>query len=141
MVYHHLLVVRVHKVTRHRPHCSLRRIHAEFQLNDVPNFPFWFTPGQFAGNIVLSKDASHVRHFHLYVPNDRLVSLHFAALALSKCRRRPAVPARLSVVTSRSLNVDMEWLYGASESSNMEVDIGYLPQVRLLSPNNDNKSY
>lgn len=79
------------------------RIHAEFQLNDVPNFPFWFTPGQFAGNIVLSKDASHVRHFHLYVPNDR------------------------------SLNVDMEWLYGASESSNMEVDIGYLPQLELQS--------
>lgn len=79
------------------------RIHAEFQLNDVPNFPFWFTPGQFAGNIVLSKDASHVRHFQLYVPNDR------------------------------SLNVDMEWLYGASESSNMEVDIGYLPQLELQS--------
>ncbi|KAM7403176.1 hypothetical protein PAMA_003886 [Pampus argenteus] len=79
------------------------RIHAEFQLNDVPDFPFWFTPGQIAGNIVLSKDASHVRHFHLYVPNDR------------------------------SLNVDMEWLYGASESSNMEVDIGYLPQLELQS--------
>lgn len=31
----------------------------------------------------------------------------------------------------RSLNVDMEWLYGTSESSNMEVDIGYLPQVQL----------
>lgn len=29
----------------------------------------------------------------------------------------------------RSLNVDMEWLYGASESSSMEVDIGYIPQV------------
>lgn len=27
--------------------------------------------------------------------------------------------------------MDMEWLYGASESSNMEVDIGYLPQVGL----------
>uniref|UniRef100_A0A1A8HVP6 Selenoprotein N, 1 n=1 Tax=Nothobranchius kuhntae TaxID=321403 RepID=A0A1A8HVP6_NOTKU len=79
------------------------RIHAEFQLNDVPNFPFWFTPGQFTGNIVLSKDASHVRRFHLYVPNER------------------------------SLNVDMEWLYGASESSNMEVDIGYLPQLELQS--------
>ncbi|KAJ0063117.1 hypothetical protein NL108_012580 [Boleophthalmus pectinirostris] len=79
------------------------RIHAEFQLNEVPNFPFWFTPGQFTGNIVLSKDGSHVRHFHLYVPNNR------------------------------SLNVDMEWLYGASESSNMEVDIGYLPQMELLS--------
>lgn len=23
----------------------------------------------------------------------------------------------------------MEWLYGASESSSMEVDIGYIPQV------------
>lgn len=34
---------------------------------------------------------------------------------------RPAGP--------RSLNVDMEWLYGASENSNMEVDIGYIPQV------------
>ncbi|MEQ2290997.1 hypothetical protein AMECASPLE_008811 [Ameca splendens] len=79
------------------------RIHAEFQLNVVPNFPFWFTPGQFTGNIVVSKDASHVRHFHLYVPSNR------------------------------SLNVDMEWLYGASESSNMEVDIGYLPQLELQS--------
>ncbi|TSS85072.1 Selenoprotein N [Bagarius yarrelli] len=77
------------------------RIHAEFQLNDVPDFPFWFTPGQFAGHVVLSKDASHVRDFHLYVPNDK------------------------------SLNVDMEWLYGTSESSNMEVDIGYLPQMEL----------
>lgn len=47
------------------------RIHAEFQLNEVPNFPFWFTPGQFTGNIVLSKDASHIRQFRLYVPNNR----------------------------------------------------------------------
>lgn len=29
----------------------------------------------------------------------------------------------------RTLNVDMEWLYGATENSNMEVDIGYLQQV------------
>ncbi|CAL8296274.1 unnamed protein product [Arctogadus glacialis] len=79
------------------------RVHAEFQLNEVPDFPFWFTPGQFTGNIIISKDASHVRHFHLYVPNDR------------------------------PLNVDMEWLYGGSESSNMEVDIGFLPQLELLS--------
>lgn len=79
------------------------RIHAEFQLNEPPNFPFWFSPGQFTGRIFLSKDASHVRHFRLYVPNNR------------------------------TLNVDMEWLYGASESSNMEVDIGYLPQMELES--------
>ncbi|NXG48115.1 SELN protein, partial [Psilopogon haemacephalus] len=79
------------------------RIHAEFQLNEPPDFPFWFSPGQFTGHIVLAKDSSHVREFKLFVPN------------------------------SRSLNVDMEWLYGASESSNMEVDIGYLPQMELES--------
>ncbi|NXY10073.1 SELN protein, partial [Pteruthius melanotis] len=79
------------------------RIHAEFQLNEPPNFPFWFSPGQFTGYIVLSKDSSHIRDFRLFVPNNR------------------------------SLNVDMEWLYGASESSNMEVDIGYLPQMELES--------
>uniref|UniRef100_A0A8B9ZYI1 Selenoprotein N n=1 Tax=Anas zonorhyncha TaxID=75864 RepID=A0A8B9ZYI1_9AVES len=79
------------------------RIHAEFQLNEPPDFPFWFSPGQFTGHIILSKDSSHVREFKLFVPNNR------------------------------SLNVDMEWLYGASESSNMEVDIGYLPQMELES--------
>uniref|UniRef100_K7FNJ2 EF-hand domain-containing protein n=1 Tax=Pelodiscus sinensis TaxID=13735 RepID=K7FNJ2_PELSI len=79
------------------------RIHAEFQLNEPPDFPFWFSPAQFTGHIVLSRDSSHVREFKLFVPN------------------------------KRSLNVDMEWLYGASESSSMEVDIGYLPQMELES--------
>ncbi|KAG8143120.1 hypothetical protein E2320_000401 [Naja naja] len=78
-------------------------IHAEFQLNEPPDFPFWFSPAQFTGYIVFSKDSSHVREFKLFVPNNR------------------------------SLNVDMEWLYGALESSNMEVDIGYLPQMELES--------
>lgn len=77
------------------------RIHAEFQLSEPPDFPFWFSPGQFTGHIILSKDATHVRDFRLFVPNHR------------------------------SLNVDMEWLYGASEGSNMEVDIGYIPQMEL----------
>ncbi|XP_048961743.1 selenoprotein N isoform X4 [Canis lupus dingo] len=77
------------------------RIHAEFQLSEPPDFPFWFSPGQFTGHIILSKDATHIRDFRLFVPNHR------------------------------SLNVDMEWLYGASESSNMEVDIGYIPQMEL----------
>uniref|UniRef100_A0A2R9ASK6 Selenoprotein N n=1 Tax=Pan paniscus TaxID=9597 RepID=A0A2R9ASK6_PANPA len=77
------------------------RIHAEFQLSEPPDFPFWFSPAQFTGHIILSKDATHVRDFRLFVPNHR------------------------------SLNVDMEWLYGASESSNMEVDIGYIPQMEL----------
>uniref|UniRef100_A0A8C6GAW3 Selenoprotein N n=1 Tax=Mus spicilegus TaxID=10103 RepID=A0A8C6GAW3_MUSSI len=77
------------------------RIHAEFQLSEPPDFPFWFSPGQFTGHIILSKDATHIRDFRLFVPNHR------------------------------SLNVDMEWLYGASETSNMEVDIGYVPQMEL----------
>ncbi|EHB08871.1 Selenoprotein N [Heterocephalus glaber] len=77
------------------------RIHAEFQLSEPPDFPFWFSPGQFTGHIILSKDATHIRDFRLFVPNHR------------------------------SLNVDMEWLYGASESSSMEVDIGYIPQMEL----------
>lgn len=77
------------------------RIHAEFQLNEPPNNPFWFTPGQFVGNIILTKDSSHIQHFSVYVP------------------------------TNSSLNVDMEWLYGSSETSNMEVDIGFLPQMEL----------
>lgn len=41
------------------------------------------------------------------------------------------VPVWHVLLCPRSLNVDMEWLYGASESSNMEVDIGYLPQVHV----------
>lgn len=79
------------------------RIHAEFQLNEPPNHPFWFTPGQFVGNIILTKDSSHVQHFSLYVP------------------------------TNNSLNVDMEWLYGASEVTNMEVDIGFMPEMKLAA--------
>lgn len=77
------------------------RIHAEFQLSEPPDFPFWFSPGQFTGHIILSKDATHIRDFRLFVPNHR------------------------------SLNVDMEWLYGPSETNNMEVDIGYIPQMEL----------
>ncbi|MEQ2191210.1 hypothetical protein XENOCAPTIV_023813 [Xenoophorus captivus] len=46
---------------------------------------------------------------------------------------RCSVTLRHVPACRRSLNVDMEWLYGASESSNMEVDIGYLPQLELQS--------
>uniref|UniRef100_A0A8C4N505 Selenoprotein N n=1 Tax=Eptatretus burgeri TaxID=7764 RepID=A0A8C4N505_EPTBU len=79
------------------------RIHAEFQLNEPPGLPFWFTPAQFTGHITIAWDASHVRDFHLYVPSNR------------------------------SLNVDMEWLFGSKEQGNMEVDIGHVPQMELIS--------
>uniref|UniRef100_F6U275 Selenoprotein N n=1 Tax=Monodelphis domestica TaxID=13616 RepID=F6U275_MONDO len=83
------------------------RIHAEFQLNEPPLSPFWFSPGQFTGHVILSKDSSHVRDFRLFVPNHK------------------------------PLNVEMEWLYKDEEngsfSSDLDMDTGYLPQMELES--------
>lgn len=77
------------------------RMHAEFQLNEPPINPFWFTPAQFLGDLVISTNGSHILYFHMEVPNER------------------------------RLNVDMEWLTsGASkDEKSMEVDIGYMPQM------------
>ena len=44
------------------------RIHAEFQLNEPPFYPFWFTPAQFTGNLIMSKDGAKLISFNLYVP-------------------------------------------------------------------------
>ena len=54
---------------------SFCRMHAEFQINEPPNFPFWFSPAQFAGNIVISSDGKHVEDFTLYVPNDKKLNV------------------------------------------------------------------
>lgn len=77
------------------------RMHAEFQLNEPPTNPFWFTPAQFVGDLVISRDGSHIAYFHMQVPNDK------------------------------RLNVDMEWLTGSTSDNDngMEVDIGYMPQM------------
>ncbi|KAK7481156.1 hypothetical protein BaRGS_00027589 [Batillaria attramentaria] len=77
------------------------RMHAEYQLNEPPTNPFWFTPAQFAGDLVISRDGSHIAYFHMEVPN------------------------------TRRLNVDMEWLSGGSSENDqgMEVDIGYMPKM------------
>jgi hypothetical protein len=58
----------------------LIRAHVEFQLNDYPDLPFWFTPAQFAGRLIMSKDSSHIVLFEMEVP------------------------------TNRTLNIDMEWI-------------------------------
>lgn len=94
------------------------RMHAEFQLNVAPLLPFWFTPGQFLGNIVIKRDGSHVKSFKLSVPNNK------------------------------SLNVDMEWLVGQKSEPQAdindykedehidggnEVDIGFMPRMELQS--------
>ena len=51
------------------------RIHAEYQLNEPPKHPFWFTPAQFTGNLIITKDCSHVEHFHLYVPTNKTLNV------------------------------------------------------------------
>ena len=102
------------------------RLHAEFQLNTLPLLPFWFSPAQFSGRIIIAKDGSHIEHFEMEVP------------------------------CNQSLNVDMEWLTGRTDNNedsskdasggnvapkkedgnappNMEVDIGYLPKMKLKS--------
>lgn len=58
---------------------SFIRMHAEFQLNEPPLLPFWFTPAQFLGNIVIKRDGSHVEYFHMAVPKNR-------SLNVGKCR-------------------------------------------------------
>jgi len=91
------------------------RFHCEFQLNEYPNLPFWFTPSQFAGHFIYAKDGSHIRDFVLEVPNER------------------------------KLNVDLEWVVPPPSKTSeevrnndnddvipdMEVDIGYIPLLRL----------
>ncbi|KAK7481176.1 hypothetical protein BaRGS_00027609 [Batillaria attramentaria] len=77
------------------------RMHAEYQLNEPPTNPVWFTPAQFAGDLVISRDGSHIAYFHMEVPN------------------------------TRRLNVDMEWLLEGSEENpdDMRAGIGYMPKM------------
>nr|KAG5695196.1 hypothetical protein BaRGS_018318 [Batillaria attramentaria] len=76
-------------------------MHAEYQLNEPPTNPVWFTPAQFAGDLVISRDGSHIAYFHMEVPN------------------------------TRRLNVDMEWLLEGSKENpdDMRAGIGYMPKM------------
>lgn len=87
------------------------RMHAEFQLNEPPLQPFWFTPAYFSGSLIINRNASSVLYFSLAVPNHN------------------------------KLNVDMEWLTDDSvDQENMMVDIGYMPQMELKSMTPSKKS-
>ncbi len=81
----------------------LFRIHAEYQLNEPPRSPFWFTPGSFNGRLVIARNATRIKLFNLFVPN-----------------------------TNR-LNVDMEWMSSNKDGENMEVDIGYMNRMEVIS--------
>lgn len=77
------------------------RFHAEFQLNEPPTPPFWFTPGQFTGNIIINSRTQEIYDFNLYVPHDR------------------------------TLNVDMEWINKDLDEESLNVHIGHMPNMEL----------
>lgn len=51
------------------------RSHVEFQLNSEPNYPFWFTPAQFAGRLIISKDSSHIEYFEMKLPTKNALNI------------------------------------------------------------------
>ena len=51
------------------------RIHAEFQLNSVPDYPFWFTPAQFSGRLIVDLKSDHIHHFELKLPTDKQLNI------------------------------------------------------------------
>lgn len=83
----------------------LFRSHVEFQLNDAPRRPFWFSPSQFSGRIILNEDGSRVHYFNAHVP------------------------------AGRHLNVDLEWLTGSQqqdgEEEEMQADICHVAEMSL----------
>lgn len=87
------------------------RAHVEFQLNQEPHLPFWFTPAQLAGRLIINYKATHIEFFEFALPTDR--QLNIGKLLLNCCN----VPCILCA--------DMEWIT-AADGSNNEVDIGEL---------------
>lgn len=77
------------------------RVHAEFQLNAPPRLPLWFTPAAFLGQVVINASDGMVNACDIHVP------------------------------TTRSLNLDLEWLTGPNEAVDMEVTITHLPEMRV----------
>jgi len=58
-----------------RPTFTSHRAHAEFQLNKEPNYPFWFTPAQFMGRLIISKNGSRLEYFEMHVPTDKALNV------------------------------------------------------------------
>lgn len=51
--------------------CVYCRAHVEFQLNEVPYYPFWFTPAQFAGRLIINTSSGELLHFELSLPSEK----------------------------------------------------------------------
>lgn len=44
-------------------------------MNEPPYNPFWFTPGQFTGNLIISRDYNSIVNFNIHVPADKKLNV------------------------------------------------------------------
>ncbi len=51
------------------------RIHAEYQLNEPPYFPFWFTPAQFNLRIIINRNLNHIEYLRVYLPTEKALNI------------------------------------------------------------------
>jgi len=63
----------------------INRIHAEFQLNKAPDYPFWFTPAQLTGRLVIDKNYNEIHYFELHLPTDKTLNI---GMKLQYCIQR-----------------------------------------------------
>ena len=83
----------------------------EFQLNQEPHLPFWFTPAQFAGRLIINFKASHIEFFEFELPTQKQLNIGEFHNTI------PSMPCILMDI------LDMEWITSADGTGN-EVDIG-----------------
>ena len=44
-------------------------------MNEPPINPFWFTPAQFTGHLIIERSALEVVEFHMFVPTDKRLNV------------------------------------------------------------------
>ncbi len=57
----------------------------EFQLNEVPYYPFWFTPAQFAGRLITNTSSGELLHFELSLPSDKALNVGVCLIVVNCC--------------------------------------------------------
>jgi hypothetical protein len=78
---------------------SLFSMHAEFQLNTPPYHPFWYTPGQFQGRLIIRDDGSELTYFQMHVPNEKKLNVGNYSFSLPvHCHTCPLISFRYGMV-------------------------------------------
>ena len=132
--------------------CS--RCHAEFQLHEPPEMPFWFTPAQFAGRLVISRDFSHIAAFEVELPTVKTLNigvyvcgfffLFFLCVCVCECACGvctyvQCMCSEIPSISDHRCNIlffvfsDMEWIRTADGLEN-QVDIGMHAGTHCSTP-------